>query len=196
MIASFFIVSIALSPGNITDDCMEKKYKDWILFHEACKFIPSVVIICCICEPSCSLKKILKSKIDDTSSFKLEMSKIHLMNLTIICSIAFQCFAYILVIWWVVDDAYSRIHWLYRDMSFITKILPSLLPIMIVLINHFTSLHSFAHIFKILVQKDHESSETSMNQCTTVYLSAVTEENEFPTLKSSREKSSQNSENV
>ena len=191
VVMSFCIFDIIYTSPADSESCSEKNREGKILVHEMCKLIPSIIIIVCICEPSCKLKKILKSKMEDTSSFKLEMSKIHCTNFTIILSIAFQCFAYILVSFWAFggDKDYKKIRTLYSDMSFVTQALPSLLPVMIVLINHFTSLHSFARIFKMLCQKDQQSVDSSLSQYT-VYLDAATEENESQTVKSSRDKSS------
>ena len=61
-------------------------------------------------------------------------------------------------------------------MNFITVALPTLLPIMIVLLNHFTSLHSFSRIFKMLWMRASTTDESSIGNQITVHLDALTAE--------------------
>ena len=81
---------------------------------------------------------------------------------------------------------------MYVVVNFVTVALPTLLPIMIVLLNHFTSLHSFNRIFKMLWMRTSTSVESNTLNQVTVQLDALTveESSEFLPLKSDRDKSS------
>ena len=115
----------------------------------------SLAIILWVTIPACQLNRILKSKINDISGFRQEFRKIHCTNLIFILSIVYQSLVFVTKIFIYlseVKDAKLIDTW-YDEYAFITVTIPSLLPIMIVLINHFKSLHSCNRIFKVLWTK-------------------------------------------
>ena len=88
------------------DACSSDGRKHVILVHKIFQLLPCCITIVCICVPSCRLKKILKSKVDDTSSFKMEMRKIHCTNLAFILSILFLTLAYVVVVIFAASNLY------------------------------------------------------------------------------------------
>ena len=65
------------------------------------------------------------------------------------------------VIFFTASDKITTVTKIYHENDFPTKALPSLFPIVVVLITHFTSSHSVNHIFKMIWQKEEDEVQLS-----------------------------------
>ena len=144
--------------------------------HKEIQLVPSILTIVWITIPAVSLKRILKSKIDDTSSFRNELRKIHCTNLVFILSIIYEILLFLTVLFTARENTES-IKLVYHNLSFTSIALPSLFTVSIVLYNHFNSMHSVTRILKMLWEKEEESdsNDDSVHNQITVHLPVVSE---------------------
>lgn len=123
-----------------------------MLINKSVLLILTLATILWVTIPACQLNGILKSKMNDISGFRQELCKIHCTNLIFILSIVYQSLVFVtrlFIFQSEINDTKLLNAW-YDEYAFITVTIPSLFPIMIVLINHFKSLHSINRIFKVL----------------------------------------------
>ena len=172
----FFIVSHILTNVKEDDKCNLTSKRKVLLMHKEIQLVPNILTIVWITIPAISLKRILKRKIDDTSSFRNELRKIHCTNLVFILSIIYEILLFLTVLFTATDNTES-IRIVYHDLSFTSIALPSLFTVSIVLYNHFTSMHSVTRILKMLWEKEEESdsNDGSIHNQVTIHLPAVDE---------------------
>ena len=68
-----------------------------------------------------------------------------------------------IVVFFTASNKITTVTKIYHENDFLTKALPSLFPIVVVLITHFTSSHTVNHIFKMLWQKGDVDAQFSEN---------------------------------
>ena len=147
------IVSYILTNIKEDDQCNLTSKRKNLLMNKEIQLVSSILTIVWITIPAISLKRILKSKIDDTSSFRNELRKIHCTNLVFILSIIYEILLFLTVLFTATDNT-ENIKIVYHDLSFTSMALPSLFTVSIVLYNHFTSMHSVTRILKMLWEKE------------------------------------------
>ena len=91
----------------------------------------------------------------------MELRKIHCTNLVSISSLIYQCVVLLVNFLLIAADKESTVRYIWKNFEAMNVTLPSLLPILIVLTNHFTSLHSINRIFKVL-WIDEESNNSDL----------------------------------